>query len=118
MARKIKDVCVKTGEYRSNDGETRGRYQNVGALIQSDDGSQYIMLKKWFNPAGIPDKQGSDSILLSFFEPKSDNATTPQSYNATTPQSYNATTPQSYNATTPQSYNNTTPQAVGRDVPF
>lgn len=69
MARKIYDLAVKTGTYQVN-GETKGRYENVGAVMQSDDGSQYMMLKRTFNPAGAPFKDGSDAILVSMFAPK------------------------------------------------
>lgn len=40
--------------------------------MESDDGSKFIMLAKWFNPAGVPDLsgKGGESILLSMFVPK------------------------------------------------
>ena len=74
MAKKLYDLAVKTGEYKANDGSVKGRWQNIGAVMQSDDGSKFIMLAKWFNPAGVPDLNGkgatSESILLSMFAPK------------------------------------------------
>ena len=74
MAKKLYDLAVKTGEYKANDGSVKGRWQNIGAVMQSDDGSKFIMLAKWFNPAGVPDLNGkgatSESILLSMFPPK------------------------------------------------
>lgn len=74
MAKKLYDLAVKTGSYTNNAGETKGRWQNVGALMQGDDGGKFIMLAKWFNPAGLPDLSGknatSESILVSLFEPK------------------------------------------------
>jgi len=71
MAKKLYDLAVKTGEYTAN-GQTKGRYENVGAVMQSDDGGKFIMMKRVFNPAGVPDLSGrnSDSILLSMFPPK------------------------------------------------
>jgi hypothetical protein len=71
MAKKLYDLAVKTGEYTVQ-GPTKGRYENVGAVMQSDDGGKFIMLKRVFNPAGVPDLSGrnSDSILLSMFPPK------------------------------------------------
>lgn len=69
---KYKDLCVKTGEYTTSSGEKKGRWQNVGSIMKGDDGSEFIFLSKWFNPAGVPDLQGknSESIVLSMFEPK------------------------------------------------
>lgn len=74
MAKKLYDLAVKTGEYTDNSGAKKGRWQNVGAVMANDDGGKFIMLAKWFNPAGVPDLSGkgatSESILLSMFEPK------------------------------------------------
>ena len=74
MAKKIYDLAIKTGTYTNSSAETKGRWQNVGAVMQGDDGGKFVMLSKWFNPAGVPDLNGRDatreSILLSMFEPK------------------------------------------------
>lgn len=70
MATKLYDLAVKTGEYQSQ-GQTKGRYLNIGAVMQADDGGKFIMLHRTFNPAGVPDLsgRGGDSILISMFEP-------------------------------------------------
>lgn len=60
------DLAVKTGSYEKN-GETKNRYQNVGVMIEGNNGP-YILLDKTFNPAGIQD--GKDKVLISMFEPK------------------------------------------------
>ena len=67
--RKTHDLAVKIGEYINAQGEKKNRYQNVGAVMQGDNG-QFIMLAKWFNPAGVVDARGGESILLSMFEPR------------------------------------------------
>lgn len=71
MAIKTHDLKVKTGEYTNSAGEKKGRYITVGRIMQADDGKEYIMLDKTFNPAGVPDLsgRGGDSILISKFEP-------------------------------------------------
>lgn len=69
MAKKIKDAAVKTGEYQSG-GQTKARWQNVGALMEDDKGGLFCMLDRSFNPAGVPYKEGSQSIIISFFDPK------------------------------------------------
>jgi len=77
-SRKLYDLAVKTGEYTDSQGQQKGRWQNVGAVMSSDNGGQFIMLAKWFNPAGVADTKGGESILLSCFEPsKSGSAPTP-----------------------------------------
>ncbi len=63
------DLAVKTGEYQDGEGNTKGRYENVGKVIQGDDGF-YMILKRTFNPAGVPNPQDRDSVLVSMFEPR------------------------------------------------
>jgi hypothetical protein len=70
MATKLYDLAVKTGSY-IKDGEEKGRYENVGSIWEGDNG-KYLVLKRTFNPAGVPFKDGSDSIFLSMFEPRDD----------------------------------------------
>jgi hypothetical protein len=60
---KTHDLAVKVGEYEK-DGQKKGRYENVGAVLESQNGP-YILLKKTFNPAGIQD--GKESVILSMF---------------------------------------------------
>ena len=67
--KKTKDMCVKTGSYQSN-GETKNRWLTIGALMEDDKGGQFIMMNRSFNPAGVPFKEGSESILISLFDPK------------------------------------------------
>lgn len=71
MSKKLYDLAVKTGEYTNAQGETKGRYQNVGAVMQNDDGGKFLMIARWFNPAGVPDLsgRGGDSVLVSMFKP-------------------------------------------------
>lgn len=70
MSKKLYDLAVKTGTYKDGQGNDKGRWQNVGAVMANNDGGKFIMLAKWFNPAGVPDERGGESILLSMFEPK------------------------------------------------
>ena len=75
MATKLFDLKVKTGEYTNNNGEKKGRYITVGRIMQGNDGKEYIMLDRTFNPAGVPDLtgKGGDSILIGKFEPYDNN---------------------------------------------
>lgn len=72
-AKKLYDAAVKTGEYTDGTGQTRGRYENIGAVLQSDNGP-YLMLKRTFNPAGVPSDR--DSIIVSLFKPKEEGQQT------------------------------------------
>ena len=73
-AKKIRDLAVKTGEYTDAQGNTKGRYQNVGSLMKTDDGGEFVILNRWFNPAGVPNPDSRDSVLVSCFKPRENNA--------------------------------------------
>lgn len=62
------DLAVKVGEYQK-DGETKSRYENVGSVMQGDNGF-YMILKRTFNPAGVPNPEDRDSVIVSMFEPR------------------------------------------------
>lgn len=77
-AQKIMDIVAKTGEYQdAQSGMTKGRYQNVGSLMAGDDGRQFIIMERWFNPAGLPNPQDRPSVILSLFEPNNGQASMP-----------------------------------------
>ena len=64
---KLYDAVVKTGEYTDGQGNTKGRYENVGSVMQGDNG-QFLILKRTFNAAGVPNPDNKDSVIVSFFE--------------------------------------------------
>lgn len=85
-AQKIMDIVAKTGEYQdAQTGMTKGRYQNVGSLMAGDDGRQFIIMERWFNPAGLPNPQDRPGVILSLFEPNNGQQGTgnmpPQGFN-------------------------------------
>lgn len=72
MAKKTHDICVKTGIYEK-DGETKNRYLNVGSVMMDDSGDgikKFILMNRTFNPAGVPNPDNRESVLLSVFEAK------------------------------------------------
>jgi hypothetical protein len=74
--RKVKDIAVKVGEYTDNQGKTKGRYKNVGGIMENDDGGSFILLDRIFNPAGVPDLtgRGGDAVLISIFDIRDSNS--------------------------------------------
>jgi len=70
MAHKTHDLVVKVGEYQTRDGQTKPRYEPCGALMMGDRGP-FVMLKRTFNPAGVPSDR--DTILISALEPRDRN---------------------------------------------
>jgi hypothetical protein len=66
MARKVKDVVVKNGTYMK-DGQEKGRYVNIGAMMASDDGGEFLILNRHINLAGFPNPDNRDSVVASLF---------------------------------------------------
>ena len=71
MAKVIADVCVKVG----TKADGKGRYENVGAKWQKEDGGTFVTIKRTFNPAGVPNPDNRDNIILSIFDKKDNNET-------------------------------------------
>jgi hypothetical protein len=68
---KLKDLVVKTNEYSLKSGEKKFRTVNIGSLMQGDDNSNYLLINRTFNPAGvILNPKNSDQILVSMYEPR------------------------------------------------
>ena len=63
------DLVVKVGEYTDGQGQTKGRFKNVGVMMEGDKGP-YLLLDRTFNPAGVGGNEGRESIIVSLYEPK------------------------------------------------
>ena len=72
---KIKDLTVITGSYTDSSGQSKNRYRNVGSVMRNEDGSNFLLLDRAFNPAGVPFKQGSDQIIINIFDLRDDAQT-------------------------------------------
>ena len=70
---KVKDAVVKLREYQDRDGNKKAQWANVGSLMRGDDGSEFLLLDRHFNPAGIPNPDGRGNVLISFFDVKKDD---------------------------------------------
>ena len=69
MAKKY-DLAVKVGSYMK-DGVAKPRYKTIGVLMTGNDGGEYILLEKTFNPAGVASDR--ESIMVSLFAPRDNN---------------------------------------------
>jgi len=71
--KKTADLAVKVGSYTDNQGNEKGRYINVGLIMKDETGKSMILLNRTFNPAGVPNPDGKDTVILSKFEVKEKN---------------------------------------------
>lgn len=70
------DLAVKTGSYTTPSGETKNRYENIGSVMVGDKG-ELLLIKRTFNPAGVPNPENRDSVLVYKFEVRDKQASTP-----------------------------------------
>lgn len=77
---KLKDVVAVTGKYEKN-GETKSKYTNCGALIESN-GKQFLVLE--VIPAPVVGKDGIPKWLLNLYDPN-DNRQKPEPENPDKP---------------------------------
>lgn len=71
---KIGDLAIKVGEYEK-DGQKKGEYENVGALMQGDDGNEFVLLNNSaLNPslAMIANRDRKRRVLISVFRDRDD----------------------------------------------
>ena len=73
MARKTHDLVVTVREYQDRDGTTKRETKNIGALMESEKGP-FILLDRWFSPAGIPNPENRANLMVSCYEPRSRDA--------------------------------------------
>lgn len=72
-----KRVVAKVGTYTNQQGETKGEYQRLGVMMQSDNG-EYMLLDPCINLAGVLIKQNAmaakdgkqqrDMVMISIFD--------------------------------------------------
>lgn len=65
--RKVADLVVSTGRYTTAQGVEKQRYMNVGVRMQNDDGTTFILLNRTFNPAGVPNPDNRDNVMIREF---------------------------------------------------
>ena len=77
----MKKLVAKVGEYTNQQGETKGRYTNLGVLMTGSDGGEYMLLDPTVNMAGVfalqasmnamNSKPTSDRVMVSVWEENS-----------------------------------------------
>ena len=72
MTKKISDIKGRVGEYTNKEGATKGKWVDVGYVLELDKGGKMRCYYPWINLAGLPRKDGHDSVVLSEFEVNDD----------------------------------------------
>lgn len=63
------DLVIKTGSYTDKEGNPKGRYKNIGSMMESD-GKPFLLIDPTFNFAAIRRDENRDMVIVSMFEPK------------------------------------------------
>ena len=70
MTKKVYDLAVKVSTYTDRQGNEKGRWKNIGSVLQMDDGGKVLLIDRTFSPAGVPNPDDRDSVMVSMFPPK------------------------------------------------
>ena len=60
------NLSVKVDSYMKGN-EQKNKWLNVGVVMQNDDGSEFILLDRTFNPAGVINPDNKKTVLISKF---------------------------------------------------
>ena len=65
--KKVGNLAIKTGEFTPDGADKpKRKYEQVGTLMQNEDGSEFVLIKKCINFAGF-NSDDNDSVLVSVF---------------------------------------------------
>lgn len=71
MAKVLYNMAVVTGSYVDSTGATKKKYQTIGVVFEGEGGSQFAVMDRSFNPAGVPyDPSKGNSVVVSLFPPR------------------------------------------------
>ena len=71
MARKVKNLSVKTREYVDSEGNKKANWQNIGVVMENDQGKQFMLIDRWVNLGGLPDFSGKpnpSAVMVTMFD--------------------------------------------------
>ena len=71
--KKIKNLSVAVGKYTDRNGTEKTNWKNIGSILQKEDGGKIMLLDRTFNPAGVPNPENKDMVLVGMFDAKNDN---------------------------------------------
>ncbi len=71
--KKIKNLSVALSKYTDRNGVEKTNWLNIGAIFQKDDGGKFMVINRTFNPAGVPNPENKDSLIVGMFDIKEDD---------------------------------------------
>jgi hypothetical protein len=71
--KKIKNLSVALSKYTDHNGNEKTNWLNIGAIFQKDDGGKFMIINRTFNPAGVPNPDNKDSLIVGMFDVKEDD---------------------------------------------
>ena len=84
----MKKLTAKIGEYTNNEGQTKGRYANLGVLMNSNDGGEYLLLDPTVSIGGVlalqnalaatKGEQVRDRVMVGVWEENNNQQQAPQ----------------------------------------
>lgn len=54
MSKTLYNLAIGVGQYTDKNGNSKTKWENIGSIIQSDNGKKFLRLRRTFSPAGMP----------------------------------------------------------------
>ena len=80
--KKIKNLAVALSKYTDHNGVEKTNWLNIGAIFQKDDGGKFMIINRTFSPAGVPNPENKDSLIVGMFDIKEKDESKPNESNA------------------------------------
>ena len=66
--KRTKSLKVSIGKYTNREGKERNKYVEIGSILEDGDGKKLMLLNRTFNPAGVPNPENRDAIIVAMFD--------------------------------------------------
>lgn len=74
---KTHDLSITTGTYTNSAGEKKYRSENIGNIL-SDGEKRILVIKRTFNPAGVPNPDNKESVIVNVWPVKNKEEAKPK----------------------------------------
>ena len=74
----MKKIMIASGKYTAKDGTEKSKWVEVGVIMTSQGGNEFVLLDPTVNLAGFPREAGKDKLIASIFGDRPQQQRAPQ----------------------------------------
>ena len=82
----MKKIMIAGEKYTTRDGQEKVRWHELGVIMTSQAGKEFVLLDPKVNLAGFPREVGKDKLIASIFEETQTQGNAPQTQGQYPPQ--------------------------------